>query len=165
MTLVRTEAVPHPMVYVEMTSSVDPKVMSAAIRTAIEKLQSFFGQTAIIPIGVPLTVYKGGSTDYVTMDIGFPVDALALQRASGEVLAGQTPAGPAVKVKHKGSYSSLHETYRQAESDMRAKGWKPGELRWEVYHKGPGMVEEAEFETDVFIQLAVDHPLKSGTVK
>lgn len=153
MTTTRAHAVSHPMIYVSARVAMDPAAISARAEQAFAILQGFIVQNHITTVGAPMAVYRDWNGQSVTMDVGFPVTAVDLSKATGQVLAGKTPDGAAARAVHKGSYASLRDTYSAMETDIRKAGWKASGLIWEVYVKGPGMAEEPDYETVVYMQL------------
>ena len=153
MTITRAHAVSHPMIYVTTRISMDPAEISAKVGKAFDILQGFLVQNHITAVGAPLAVYRDWNGKTMAMDVGFPVTAVDVSKATGEVLAGKSPEGPAARAVHKGSYASLRDTYGSMEADIRKAGWKSTGTTWEVYVKGPGMAEEADYETVIYMQL------------
>lgn len=149
----KVEAVPHPMVYVTGRTTMESADISAFIGKAFETLQTFSDRAGLKPTGAPLAVYKDWNGKTMCVELGFPVTATDLAKATGDVLAGRSPAGSAVRAMHEGSYATLRDTYRAMETEMQSRGQRGSGVTWEIYHKGPGMVPETAYETEIFMQL------------
>jgi effector-binding domain-containing protein len=142
------------MVYVSARAGMDPGEISRSIGKSFEILEGFIKQNHVTVTGAPLAIYRDWNGTTMAVEVGFPVNAVDLAKAAGEVLAGKSPEGPAAHVVHKGSYASLRDTYEAIEQDLRKSGWKQTGLSWEVYVKGPGMAAEADYVTEIYMQLA-----------
>ena len=154
MTVNRAHAVSHPMIYVTARASMDPGDISQKVGKAFDVLGGFMAQNHITATGAPLAVYRDWNGKTMAVDVGFPVTAVDLSKATGDVLSGKSPEGPVVRAVHKGSYASLRDTYGKVEADISEAGLKPSGLSWEVYLKGPGMAEEKDYVTEIYMQLA-----------
>jgi effector-binding domain-containing protein len=154
MSVNRAHAVSHPMVYVTARASMDPGDISGKVGKAFDVLGGFMAQNHVTATGAPLAIYRDWDGKTMAVDVGFPVTAIDLGKAAGEVLAGRSPEGPVVRAMHRGSYASLRDTYGKLESEISEAGLKPSGLSWEVYLKGPGMAEEKDYVTEIYTQLA-----------
>ncbi|HUH76834.1 MAG TPA: GyrI-like domain-containing protein, partial [Devosia sp.] len=99
----------QPMLYLSETTT--RAGIPAVMDTAFATLGQFLQASGVTPVGPPLAVYHDWSGDKTAVDIGFPVTAADAQKASGNILAGMTPDGFALKVVHVGPYDDFAETY------------------------------------------------------
>lgn len=155
-TQLRTETVQtrsQPMLYVTKTSSMAPDAIGKAMGDAFGALGMFIGQNQIQVAGPPLAVYRDHTDSGVTMDIGFPVAEPDAAKAAGDIRAGKTPSGKALKAVHLGSYDSLRETYAALEAQMEKDGVPMPDRSWEVYLTDPDTTAEAEQVTEIFMPL------------
>jgi effector-binding domain-containing protein len=142
------------MVYVSARASMEPGDISQKVGKAFDILGGFLAQNHITATGAPLAIYRDWNGKTMAVDVGFPVNAVDLSKATGQVLAGRSPDGPVVRAMHHGSYASLRDTYGKVESEISEAGLKPTGLSWEVYLKGPGMAAEKDYVTEIYMQLA-----------
>lgn len=154
MSVNRAHAVAHPMIYVTDRASMDPGDISQKVGKAFDTLGGFMAQNHVTATGAPLAIYRDWDGKTMAVDVGFTVNVVDLSKATGEVLAGKSPEGPVVRAVHHGSYASLRDTYGKVEADLNEAGLKPSGLSWEVYLKGPGMAEEKDYVTEIYMQLA-----------
>lgn len=154
MVISRAHAVSHPMVYVSARASMEPGDISQKVGKAFDILGGFLAQNHITATGAPLAIYRDWNGKTMAVDVGFPVNAVDLSKATGQVLAGRSPDGPVVRTMHHGSYASLRDTYGKVENEISEAGLKPTGLSWEVYLKGPGMAAEKDYVTEIYMQLA-----------
>jgi effector-binding domain-containing protein len=153
MTVQRIHAGAHPIISVTGRVTMDPGEIEIKSSKAFSRLQGFMAQNHIIAVGPPLAIYQDWNGRTLRMDVGFPVNAMDLTKATGEVLADKTPEGSAATVSHRGPYSFLRSAHSKIQADIAEAGIKPTGLSWEVYRKGPGTAAEAEYETDIYIQV------------
>lgn len=133
---------------------------SAAIATALgaanQKLLNF-GMTHELSIaGAPLaiTISHSADGDWV-FDAAMPlaeVPSPAPAEADG-VKLGESYAGRAVKVTHKGPYNTLNEAYKRIHDFTKANNLKEKSTAWEEYVGDPGETEDAELLTNVYIAI------------
>jgi effector-binding domain-containing protein len=110
-------------------------------------------QKAVVPLAPPLAVYRGWDGRSVTVDVGFPVGAADAAKATGEIRAGQTPNGAAIKAVHRGPYAGLKDTYALLDKAMKAEGFEAGEVSWEIYYGEPGKTPDEDLITEIYMQL------------
>ncbi len=139
----------QPMLYVRKTTLVDPATIAPVMAEAFKQLGSFVGSHGIDVVGPPLAVYRDFERGNVTLEVGVPVTAAALGQAQGEIKAGATPAGKALKVVHRGSYATLGNTYAEIEK----AGMMLAPYSWEVYPNDPSVTAPDELVTEIFMPL------------
>ncbi len=149
------EAETRPMLYITRTASMDPQEIALTMEDAFNAMAAFLGQSAVRPAGPTLAVYRDWdqATGKMMIDVGFPVAASDVARATGEVRAGQTPSGRALKAVHHGSYAKLRETYAAIEARMEAIGIPTPPHAWEVYLSDPDTTPEADLLTEVYMPI------------
>jgi DNA gyrase inhibitor GyrI len=148
------DAVATPMIYVRSRSSMNGTEIARAVEAAFGTLGRFIADNQVTPLGPPLAVYSDWTGALVTVDLGFPVSEADAAKATGDVRAGKTPAGPAMKATHRGSYDKLKDTYALMEKAIEAEGGRMGDVSWEVYFNEPGKTPEADLLTEVYVRLA-----------
>ena len=144
----------QPMIYVTQTVSMDSEEIGRAMGEAFQKLGTFIGKEGISPAGPALAVYYDYTDTSMKLDVGFPVAAAVLGKAKGDIKAGATPSGTAMKYVHRGAYDKLRETYGEIEKDFAAKGIPMSPVCWEVYLNDPDTTPEADLVTEIFMKQA-----------
>jgi effector-binding domain-containing protein len=148
------DALATPMIYVRSRSSMNGAEIARSMETAFGTLGRFIADKQVTPLGPPLAVNGDWTGALVTVDLGFPVSEADAAKAAGDVRAGKTPAGPAMKATHHGSYDKLKDTYALVEKAIEAEGGRMGDISWEIYFNEPGTTPEADLVTEVYVRLA-----------
>lgn len=154
MNIEKVDTVSQPILHVTRTVSMEPAEIATVMGEAFGAIGSFIGQKGIVPSGAPLALYRDWNGKTMQVDVGFPVSAADADRAEGEVRAGKTPQGRALKAVHHGPYASLQRTYEAMEAHVRENGLKTAEIAWEVYLTDPGTTPEDRLETEIYMPLA-----------
>lgn len=148
------QARPQPMVYLRYKTKMDSAVIGKQMGEAFGTLGAFVGQNQLAVAGPPLAVYHDYAADgSMTVDVGFPVAAAALGKAKGQIKAGQTPAGKAMKFVHVGPYDRLHETYAEIGAYFARRKLPMSPVCWEVYLSDPDKTAPDELVTEIFMQV------------
>ena len=142
----------QPMVFVTETTSME--AISAFMGPAFAKLGQFLATSGVTALGPPMAVYHDWSGEMTAVDLGFPVSATDAEKATGEVLAGMTPGGYALKIVHIGPYDDFAATYAAIGDAMKAAGVPEGSKMWEVYLSEPGVTPDAELVTEIFVAVS-----------
>jgi effector-binding domain-containing protein len=152
MKIVSVQVEARPMVYVTATASMSaiPSVMG----TAFSRLGQFLGTSGVTALGPPMAVYHDWSADGTVVDVGVPVSAADAQRAGGDVLAGMTPGGFALKVVHTGPYDDFPATYAAIDAAMKDAGIPYSARMWEVYLNEPGTTAPADLVTEIYVEVS-----------
>ena len=148
------DAIPLPMIYVRFRTSLQDAAIAGEVGKAFGKLGQFMATTQIRPIAPPLAVYSDWNKQLVTVDVGFPVAEFELGKVTGEIHAGRTPAGPAMKAIHHGSFDEIKETYGVLQRAIESKGEHVGGVMWEIYFNDPATTPPKDLVTEVYMRLA-----------
>lgn len=103
----------------------------------------------MVQTGQNIFIYRDGSKDEVTVEVGVEVDA-AFESVDG-VLSAATPAGAVASTVHIGPYSGLGAAHKAVirwcneHRRTRANVW------WEIY--GDWHEDAAQLQTEVFYSL------------
>ncbi len=146
----------RPMVYVTRPSSMKPEEISNVMQEAFGVIGSFIGRTGIAPAGPPLAVYHDWdeASGSMQIDVGFPVSTTDAANVEGEVKAGMTPSGEALRAIHRGPYAKLRETYGALTAHMKEQGLPRPQVAWEVYVSDPDKTPEDELLTEIYMPVA-----------
>jgi effector-binding domain-containing protein len=156
--IINVELVAQPMVYV--TATVSMAEIPAFMGTAFTTLGQFLSTSGVTALGPPMAVYHDWSGEMTDVDVGFPVSSADVQKASGDVFAGVTPGGHALKVVHVGPYEDFPATYAAIGAAMKDAGIPDSSRMWEVYLSEPGVTPAAELITEIYVQVSADDAAK-----
>ena len=144
-------AAAQPMLYVSRTSSMEPAEIARTMSEAFGTMGAFIGKNGIAPVGPPVCIYQRWGQGTLDYDVGFPVAEAALATASGEVKAGKTPSGKALKFTHRGPYDTLRDTYTAINVHLREKGLPWPSLTWEIYVGDPQKTPPKDLVTEIYM--------------
>lgn len=150
----KVEVEARPWIYVRYRTSMNSDEIGRLVGEAFQKLGQFIGQHGIAPAGPPLSVYYDYANDGMTMDVGFPVGPEGIAKASGDIMAGETPSGAAMKVIHKGPYDKLRDTYAEIERRFEDEGIPMSAKSWEVYVSDPDSTPPDDLLTEIYMGIA-----------
>ena len=94
----RVDYAARPMIYVVRFCGAQPSSIAMAIGQAIAVLDNYLQQLGQPGSSQLLVLYRNPIEGAVTVQIGYPVSQEAAASVSGEILAGQTPAGAMVEL-------------------------------------------------------------------
>lgn len=150
------EAHAQPMLHVTRAAGMAPDEIATIMQEAFAAIGGFIARTGVAPAGPPLTVYRDwdAAAGKMQIDVGFPVAAADTAKAEGEVKAGATPSGKALKAIHRGPYKTLRQTYAALTEHIKQAGMPMPEVAWEVYVTDPETVPEDELVTEIYMPAA-----------
>jgi effector-binding domain-containing protein len=116
------------------------------------EILSFIDANGLAENGAPMSIVRGFAGSELRFDAAIPVrgTAAATPRAGAAVRLGLTYAGPAIRVRHTGSYRQLGATHRKITAYLAALGLERNGDPWETYISDPSRVPEAQLLTDVY---------------
>jgi effector-binding domain-containing protein len=140
-----------PILYLKGTGTWDSAFET--VTKAFKKLRGFAEKENLKIDGMPITVFT--STD----DTGFQFEA-ALPLAEppknpprGEIVAGTSPQGHALKFVHRGSYDGLDNTYEAITNFLDEKRLEAKDVFIEQYVTDPLTTNEENLVVNVFVMI------------
>jgi effector-binding domain-containing protein len=150
--ITRLNVVAQDILYVTSNSSQDPQDIAVAMAEAYSEISMFMNNAGIKLAGQPMAITRAWEEGGYLFDAAIPVDVIPAE-LSGNVRAGQSPSGPAVRALHHGSYDQMMPTYEKLAAYMSAHGLVQGEVSWEHYVTDPGNSATQDMLTHVYIML------------
>jgi effector-binding domain-containing protein len=143
---------PVQIAYLPTTSMPEPAAMSEAMGKAYFEILSFIDRHGLAEAGAPLSIVRGFAGSQLRFDAAIPVRGVkdTTPREGTEVKLGATYSGPAVRIRHTGSYRQLGTTHRMIAAYLAALGLERNGDAWETYISDPTRVPEAELLTDIY---------------
>ena len=144
--------------YFPTTSPPEPASISDAMGKAYFEVLSFIDTHGLTEAGAPLSIVRGFAGSELRFDAAIPVRGVtdATPRNGAAVRLGSTYAGPAIRVRHVGSYRRLGTTHRKIAAYLAALGLERNGDAWETYVSDPTRVPETELLTDIYYPIRED---------
>jgi effector-binding domain-containing protein/uncharacterized protein YndB with AHSA1/START domain len=144
--------------YLPTTSPPEPAAISDAMGKAYFEILTFIDAHGLAENGAPMSIVRGFAGSQLRFDAAIPVRGTlsATPRTGTAVRLGLTYAGPAVRVRHTGSYRQLGATHRKIAAYLAATGLERNGDPWETYISDPTRVPEAELLTDIYYPVRED---------
>ncbi|WP_422023137.1 GyrI-like domain-containing protein [Roseibium sp.] len=143
-----------PYLFQEATCSMDPADIGTTMGQTFQSVWAFMQKNGIETSGKVLAVYYTYNPETMTFRAGFSVSPDAENKAEAPIQFDRTPAGKVVYFQHKGSYSTLRDSYGDMMSWMEKEGLTMGAPAWEVYLNDPATTPEDALLTDVYVSLS-----------
>jgi len=148
----RVDVVAQDIIYITTSSSQDPADIALAMSAAYAEISEFMNQNGTSMSGQPMVITRAWEEGSYQFDAAIPVDFIPLN-LTGNINAGSSPAGPAVRAVHRGPYDQMMPTYTKLAAYISAHGLRQGQVSWEHYITDPGSVAQADIITHVYIML------------
>lgn len=153
--IVTVEARPVVLTRAQAKAS-DAAAVSAALGAANQKLLTYGMANELAPAGAQLAITISHDADGAwVFDAAIPLEAKP-ENAPAEqdgVKLGETYAGRAVKLTHKGPYSTVRATYDRLHAYAKENNLKEKSITWEEYVSDPAETAEADLLTNVYIAV------------
>jgi uncharacterized protein YndB with AHSA1/START domain len=143
---------PVQIAYLPTSSQPEPAAISDAMGKAYFEILSFIDTHALTEAGAPLSIVRGFAGSQLRFDAAIPVRGVtdATTGDAAAVRLGSTYSGPAIRVRHVGSYRQLGTTHRKIAAYLAALGLERNGDAWETYVSDPTRVPEMELVTEVY---------------
>ena len=140
------------ILFVTTSSSQDPADIASVIAVAYAEISEFMNAEGIHMTGQPMAITRAWEEGGYQFDAAIPVDVIPA-RLSGNIKAGSSPSGAAVRAIHHGSFDQLMLTYEKLAAYMSAHGLSHGSVSWEHYITDPANTGLADMITHIYIML------------
>ena len=143
---------PQQIAYLPTTSLPEPAAISDAMGKAYFEILSFIDTRDLADAGAPMSIVRGFAGSQLRFDAAIPVRGVSDEtpRDSAAVRLGYTYSGPAIRVRHVGSYRQLGSTHRKIAAYLAALGLERNGDAWETYISDPTRAPESDLLTDVY---------------
>lgn len=141
--------------YLSTTSIPLAAAISESMGDAYFRVLSFIDRNGLTEAGPAISISRGYRGQDLAFDAAIPVHGITedTPRSSQGVMLGTTYAGPAIRVKHVGSYLSLGQTHDKIAAYLAAYGIARNGDTWESYVSDPTRTREAELITYVYYPI------------
>lgn len=138
-----------PIVYIKGSGTWDKAY--ATISGALKKVEAYVAKAGLKTDGLPMTIFLA------TDDLGFdyeaavPVAVPPKDPPRGEIAAGQSPDGHALKFVHRGTYDSLDDTYEAITNYLDDKRLESKNVLIEQYVTDPATADQKNLVINIFV--------------
>ena len=146
----------QPMIYLTIRTVMAPARIASELKLSLAQLATFMADNGIVAMGAPHAIYGDWGDRFITLEVGIPVSEADAAKASGRVMRGSTPAGPALKATHCGSRTRVPEVYARMNEHVQRESLRTTGLTWEV-HPEP-LPQDDDASIDIYMQLAPPAP-------
>lgn len=141
----RIEQLAQPTLFVRTRAPVER--LSDVLGPAWGSIMAHAATIGASPSGPPFAGYHNMDMTDLDLEIGVPF-AEELE-GSGDVMAGEIPAGPAVETMHVGPYDRIGDAYEALRDWMTEHGHAPAGPAYEHYLNDPQEVAPEELRTRI----------------
>ena len=155
LTVEHVEVAAQDIAYRSTASLPDPASTADALGKAYFRILNFIDAQALQEAGAPMLISRAFNGNEMLFDAAIPVRGItaATPADAAGVRLGQTYAGAAVRVRHRGPYRDLVQTHRKITAYLAAHGIERNGDAWEAFVNDPTTVEESEILTDVYYPI------------
>jgi effector-binding domain-containing protein len=140
-----------PIVYVKGTGTWDSAFET--ITKAFKKLKGFAEKENLKIDGMPITVFTSTDDTGFQFEAGLPLAEPPKNPPRGEIVAGTSPQGHALKFVHRGSYDGLDNTYEAITNFLDEKRLEARDMFIEQYVTDPLTTNEENLVVNVFVMI------------
>jgi len=156
------DVVPMDILFVQCDSTQGPADLATTLASAYQEITALMVENDMEMSAQPMTITRAWSESGYAFDAAIPV-VMKDVALTGNVQAGKSPSGRAVRVIHRGPYDQMMPTYEKLSAYMTANGLREGPVSWEHYISDPGKTPGDELITYIYFQIEPDAgALQSG---
>jgi len=146
------EVEPVDILYITSNGNQDPLDIAEVLANDYREIMAFMNENGIEIAAQPMTITHSGGSNGYAFDAAVPV-VMKEVTLSGNVRAGTTPAGRAIRVIYRGPYDQMMTTYEKLSAYMGAHGLREGPVSWEQYISDPGQTESTDLITHIYVLI------------
>ena len=146
------EAEPLDILYIVTDSRSEAGGVAASLAVAYQEITSFMAEHSIEFQAQPMAITRSWDARDYEFDAAIPVLTTDVE-LSGNVRAGKSPSGRAVRVVHRGPYGRMSPSYEKLSAYMAVHGLKEGRVSWEHYISDPGQTPADEIITHIYFLI------------
>jgi effector-binding domain-containing protein len=140
------------ILYIVTGSRPGPGGVAASLAAAYQEITSFMAEHSIEMQAQPMAITRAWDAQDYEFDAAIPVSTTDVE-LSGNVRAGKSPSGPAVRVVYLGPYERMSQSYAKLAAYMAVHGLKEGRVSWEHYISDPGQTPADEIITHIYFLI------------
>jgi effector-binding domain-containing protein len=140
-----------PIVYAKGSGTWDKAF--ATISGALKKVEAYTAKAGLKADGLPMTIFLATDDHGFDYEAAIPLAAPPKDPPHGEIAAGESPDGHALKFVHRGSYESLDDTYEAITNYLDDKKLESKNVLIEEYVTDPATADEKNLVVNVFVPI------------
>jgi len=140
-----------PIVYVKGTGAWDSAF--ATISSALKKVEAYVDKAGLKADGLPLTIFTATDDHGFDGQAAIPLAQPPKDPPHGEIAAGQSPEGRALKFVHRGSYEAMDDTYEAITNYLDEKRLESKDVLIEQYVTDPASSDEKNLVVNVLVPI------------
>ena len=140
-----------PIVYVKGTGTWDSAYET--ITKAFKKLRGFAEKESLKIEGMPITVFTSTDDTGFQFEAALPLEEPPKNPPRGEIVAGTSPQGHALKFVHRGSYEDLDNTYEAITNYLDDKRLEAKDMFIEEYVTDPATADAKKLVVNVYVLI------------
>lgn len=150
---------PMPVLAVAGASDSEPGAIAAGLAAAYAEITNWALANDIELGGQPLAITRDWDDDAYRFEAAIPLAGSpeAVPAPTGRVTVARSPAGPAVRIIHRGPYEDTLDSYERLFAWMAAHGYRETGVSWEHYVTDPGDTPPEALVTHIYF-LVDDEP-------
>jgi len=139
------------IVYVKGTGTWDKAFET--ITSSLKKIKVYLDKEGIKPDGLPMTIFTATDDTGFDYEAAVPIAEAPKNPPHGDILVGQSPAGPALKFIHRGSYDDLDNTYEAITNYLDDKRLEAKDMFIEEYVTDPATADVSKLVVNVYVLI------------
>jgi effector-binding domain-containing protein len=140
-----------PIVFVKGTGTWDSAF--ATISGALKKVEAYVDKAGLKADGQPMTIFTATDDHGFDYQAAIPLAQPPKDPPRGEIAAGQSPEGRALKFVHRGSYEAMDDTYEAITNYLDEKRLESKALLIEQYVTDPASADGKNLVVNVFVPI------------
>jgi effector-binding domain-containing protein len=126
--------------------------VGASLAAAYQEISAFMQENSIEMLSAPIAITRSWDAHNYQIDAAIPVVSADIA-LSGNLRAGRSPSGTAVRVVHQGPYENMGSSYEQLSAYMAVNGLEEGRVSWEQYVSDPARTPPSELITHIYFLI------------
>jgi len=141
----------QPIVYAAGTGEWDSALET--LTEAFKSVKNYLDKAGLKAAGQPMTIYTAMDDVSFNFRAAIPVAAPPSRAPTGDILAGTSPAGKALKFVHRGSFDGMTQTYDTISHHVEEKQISTQELLIEEYVTDLLTAQADKLVVNIFVPL------------
>ncbi len=143
---------PVDILYVVMGRRESAGGIAVGLASAFNEISALMAHQSVEMQSQPMAITRAWDEGNYEFDAAIPADTAGVE-LSGNVRAGKSPGGRAVRVVHRGPYDTMAASYAKLAAYLAVHGIAQGQVSWEQYISDPGQTAPGETVTHIYFLI------------